>query len=190
MEREGPPLEHLTRRLAETPGEFLEPPQVAGRGQVAVAAVVHDLLAMHGLEVAPDELDRFTSGGAQALGVSLLLCWLLADDFFRRQRLAPAAVVALLGEEAKELAKYARAEKLCSDPERREEIARVALARLGLRPAGETEAQARDRLTSISSRERARVLKASRAAEERARKIRAELARKAAEESADKWTRE
>jgi hypothetical protein len=34
------------------------------------------------------------------------------------------------------------------------------------------------------------VLKASRQAEERARAIRAALVRKAAEESADKWTRE
>jgi hypothetical protein len=193
MEREGPPLEQLTRRLAETPREFLAPPRIGGRGQVAVAAVVHDLLAMHGLDAAlgkGDELDQFTEGSARALGLTLLLAWLLADDGFREQGLAAPAVLTLLGEEARELSKHLRPDQVCGDPERREELARVALARLGLRPLGETEAQARDRLSSLSSRERARVLQASRAAEERARKLRAELAKKAAQESADKWTRE
>jgi regulator of extracellular matrix RemA (YlzA/DUF370 family) len=59
-----------------------------------------------------------------------------------------------------------------------------------MRPAGETVAQAEDRLISLSSAEHARVLRASRDAEKRAQEIRAALARKAAEESADKYTRE
>ena len=80
--------------------------------------------------------------------------------------------------------------ELIRDPERREELSRLALARLGYRPAGESDAQAQDRLVSLSSIERSRVLKASRAAEERARSIREALRKKAADESADKWTRE
>jgi hypothetical protein len=67
---------------------------------------------------------------------------------------------------------------------------RVALARVGLRPAGETIAQAQDRLMTLSSAERQRVMRAARAAEERARAIREALARKAAQESADKYTRD
>jgi hypothetical protein len=81
-------------------------------------------------------------------------------------------------------------EKFVTDPERREELARFSLARLGFRPQGETRAQAEDRLSSLSAAERARVLTAARAAEERARAVREALARKAAEESADKYTRE
>src|SRR5438046_2502445 len=69
-------------------------------------------------------------------------------------------------------------------------VARVVLARLNYRPARETIAQATDRLSSLSSTERRRLLEASRAAERRARAIREALAKKAAEESADKWTRE
>ena len=79
---------------------------------------------------------------------------------------------------------------IVTDPDRREELARLALARLGFRPAGETVAQAQDRLTTLNSAERARVMKAAQVAEQRARQIREALARKAAEESADKWTRE
>jgi len=67
---------------------------------------------------------------------------------------------------------------------------RFALARLDLRPSGETLTQAQDRLTTLSSIERNRVLAASRAAEQRTRDIREALARKAAQESADKYTRE
>jgi hypothetical protein len=66
----------------------------------------------------------------------------------------------------------------------------VLLSHLGLRPQGETLAQAQDRLTVLSTTERKKVLAAAVAAEERARKIREALAKKAAEESADKWTRE
>jgi len=59
-----------------------------------------------------------------------------------------------------------------------------------VRPAGETAAQAQDRLAAVSSGERLRVIEAARLAEERAREIREALARKAAQEAADKWTRE
>ena len=96
----------------------------------------------------------------------------------------------LLDGESNELAVQVAARKFVTDPDRREELARVALARLGFRPAGETLAQAQDRLTTLNSSERARVMKAARAAEERARQIREALVRKAAEESADKFTRE
>ncbi|HEY1052340.1 MAG TPA: hypothetical protein VGE39_21355, partial [Prosthecobacter sp.] len=88
------------------------------------------------------------------------------------------------------LAAHTSSRSFVTDPDRREEIVRVALARLHLRPAGETAAQAQDRLTSLSASERQRVIAAARAAEERAQAIREALARKAAEESADKYTRE
>jgi hypothetical protein len=102
----------------------------------------------------------------------------------------PAALANLLERGASELAQHTAVRKFLEDAERREELCRFALSRLELVPQGETEAQAADRLTSLSASERARVLAASRAAEERARAIREALAKKAAEESADKWTRE
>src|SRR5207247_7353673 len=96
----------------------------------------------------------------------------------------------LLEREANELAPQVAARKFVTDPDRREELVRVALARLGFRPAGETLAQAQDRLTTLNSAERARVMKAAQAGDQRARQIREALARKAAQESGDKWTRE
>ena len=194
MDREGPALETLTRRLAEAPDDFLAEPRVGGAGRVHVAAVVGDLVRILGGDALAADLRDFT-GSADArdrnrLGVVMMLCWLLADEWFQQARPGVTEVLRVLREGAADLATGAPAPKFQSDPDRREEIARFALALLGYRPAGETPAQAQDRLTSLSSAERARVLKAARAAEERARAIREALARKAAEESADKWTRE
>jgi len=182
------------RRLAEAPEDFLAEPRVGGTGRIEVAAVVGDLVRMLGGDVLATDLREFTGGAGAGdrnrLAVVLLLCWLLADDWFQRVRPGAPDVLRVLREGAPELAAGVAAPKVQSDPDRREETARLVLALLGYRPAGETPAQAQDRLTSLSSAERARVLKAARSAEERARAIRQALARKAAEESADKWTRE
>lgn len=194
MEKEGPVLESLMRRLAETPPDFLEEPRVANSGVVHVAAVVHDLLRMlHGTADAA-QLRVFEGGTSQAdrnrLAVTLLMCRLLSDEWFIHAGLRSETILELLNDGVSELARQVTARKFVVDADRREELARFALARLGLRPAGETMSQAQDRLTSISSAERARTLRASREAERRARAIREQLAKKAAEESADKWTRE
>lgn len=194
MTREGPLLESLTRRLAETPDDFLAEPRIGQKGTVHVAAVVRDLCGLLGDPAAAAELASLGGDAAKRdrnrLAVTLLLAWLLADEWFRQARPPRAGVLALLVDGASELAAFAAAARFVTDAERREELVRYALARLDYRPAGETVAQAQDRLTTLSGAERARVLSASRAAEQRARAIREALARKAAEESADKWTRE
>jgi hypothetical protein len=193
MDNEGPPLESLLHRIAETPEDFLAPPRIGQSGKIAVPAVVHDLLELLGTPSAPDELSAFESTDSKdnnRLSVTLLLCWLLADDWFAGARLAGPRALELLIASATELARQAPSPRYVSDPDRREEVARLVLAHFNYRPAGETKAQAQDRLTSLSSVERERVLRASSAAEKRARAIREALARKAAEESADKFTRE
>lgn len=194
MEQPGPGLESLTRRLTEVPDDFLDEPCIGQQGRIQVAAVVQDLLTQLAKPLLPERLVTFTGSDAgrdrNRLAIVLILCWLLHDDWFRQAKPAADSLLALLDEAAAELARQVTARKLVTDPERREELARLALARLGYRPAGESEAQAQDRLTSLSSIERARVLQASRAAEERARAIREALRKKAAAESADKWTRE
>lgn len=201
MNLEGPPLETLTRRLAETPEDFLAEPRVGDTGTVHVDAVVHDLLSRLGNPLPARSARGVTSPGGDPrtdrprFALTLLLCWLLDDDWFHRTTprsgAATAGALRLLGEETIELAAGGSpVARFHTDPDRREELARLALARFGARPAGETVAQAQDRLTALSSVERSRVLRASRAAEERARAVREALAKKAAQESADKDTRE
>jgi hypothetical protein len=191
MNHEGPPLETLLRRLAETPGEFLAVPRMGGRGEVQVDAVVADLVRQAGADVDLHKLSELRGEAPKdrnRLSVALVLSWLLGDDWFVSRGGLP--VLGTIAEASAELAPSTAAEVFTRDPDRREEMARLTLARMDFRPAGETVAQAQDRLKSISAAERARVIKAARAAEERARAIREALARKAAEESADKYTRE
>ena len=194
MEREGCELSRLMRRVAETPPEFLEEPRLGRQGTVAVSAVIGDVCRSHGIEPESSALDAFAVGTPKSdrkrLRVSLLLAWVLAEEWFKTVDLRGLPLLSLLLQGARELSEYATVEKLVADPERREELARFCLARLGFRPLGETRAQAEDRLTSLSAAERARLLRASRDAEARARAVREALARKAAEESADKYTRE
>jgi hypothetical protein len=194
MEHEGPVLESLTRRLSETPEDFLAEPLIGSSGRIHVAAVVGDLLRRFGATPELNQLEPFTGVDERRdrnrLGITLVLCWLLSDEWFLKAKLSAGNLLHLLEAEAEELAGQVSTRKFIADPDRREELARVTLARLGFRPAGETIAQAQDRLSTISSSERARVMKAARVAEERARQIREAIARKAAEESADKWTRE
>jgi hypothetical protein len=181
------------RRLAETPAEFLADPVINGFGQVATAALVHDLLGAHGHALGMDDLRPYlavSDADHNRLRLTAIVVWLLAEESFADALSARASVMDLLTARIAELAATSKAQAYVADGERREELARTALAALNLVPAGETEAQAADRLSSVSAAERHRLLNASRAAEERARSIREALVRKAAEESADKYTRE
>ena len=50
LSAEGPPLERLLRRIAETPRDFLADPAFGATGSVHTLAVVNDLLRMHGAQ--------------------------------------------------------------------------------------------------------------------------------------------
>jgi hypothetical protein len=194
MQNQGPLLEVLTRRLVEIPADFLDEPLIGTRGQVAVAALVNDLLLRFGGRASAEQLGCFHSlqmvADRNRLALVMIAVWLLADEGFSCEHISRVDVLALLTDSIAELAASTAAQKFVYDADRREELVRVMLARLNMRPAGESIAQASDRLSGLSSTERNRLLAISRAGEQRARAIREALAKKAADESADKWTRE
>jgi hypothetical protein len=192
---EGPALEGLLRRLVETPSEFLAEPLIGKAGEVDVAAVVWDVLRQQSLGSLPvEELARFRPKGAQgktqrdALRLTLLACWLLSDEGFRGRADRTAAVRRFLTDTVPLLAPYLPVDRVVNDADRREELARRLLNELGLRPAGETEAQALDRLQTLDTAERARVLSATAVAERRAREIREAMARQRAADAASRFT--
>jgi len=195
MQTEGPPLETLTRRLAECPADFLAEPRVGSQGKVHVAAVVSDLMRDLGrapltLEQAAVFQSKIQRQDRNRLQAVLIACWLLHDPWFLEQkRFAPQAYN-FLSRGLNELAKLTQAQQFITDPDRREELARLCLKELGLRPAGETMAQAQDRLATLNTIERQRVIQAAREAEERARQIRAAMAAEAAREAEMKAMRE
>lgn len=190
----GPDLQHLLRRISSTPADFLDEPKTHSGGNLAVAALVHDTLRQTGYNASVEQLHRFTSGHSEKdhnrLSLVALAIWVLNDDWFKSTLRDADALLSLLDLAMQQLADASTATKYINDSERREEFARFLLARLNYRPAGESITQATDRLSALSSTERNRLLQESREAEARARAIREALAKQAAAESADKWTRE
>ncbi len=73
------------------------------------------------------------------------------------------------------------------DPDRSEELVRLCLASIDVLPEGESQTHARDRLTTLDSVERQKVLQATAEAERRAREIREAMARQSAMESTSRY---
>lgn len=194
MQREGPPLEVLSRRLIETPPEFLAEPVIGRKGDVDVGAVVWDTLRQIGIPpLQPDDLSGFRPAGRgnakdrNRLQLTLLSCWLLHEPWFHDNTHDAEAVRQFLESTLAILAESIPSDRIVADPDRREELIRQLLSDFGLRPAGETANQASDRLQTLNSAERLRVLREAARAEKRAQEIREAMARKAAQESASRY---
>ena len=195
MTQEGPLLETLTRRLAECPADFLAEPRIGKSGLVHVDAVVSDLLReLGGGPLTPQQAALFQSKESRRdrnrLRLVLLACWLLRDSWFTGKRQFAKQALNFLVDGVTESANLTPAPNFVNDPDRREELSRLCLSALGLRPAGETAAQAQDRFASLNTAERQRVVAAARKAEERAREIRRRMAEDAAREAEMKTMRE
>ncbi|HEX7378914.1 MAG TPA: hypothetical protein VF278_17460 [Pirellulales bacterium] len=182
----GPQLDSLLHRLAECPEEFLLPPE-----RIDVVALACDHLRVLGRSIphAPQSIFVLALPAAQSLAAVVL--WLLRDEWFlARPELADASLTFLRSEVLAQLASLVPAEAVVSDADRREELVRLCLKELGFCPAGESEAQAADRLTTLDSVERDRVIRETRSAEARARQVREAMARKRAEEAAARYSPE
>jgi hypothetical protein len=134
----------------------------------------------------PDDAKRYRNW----LSLVLIAGWLLHDHWFRERQRFSAPAFRFLAEGLNEHAQFIQAPRFVLHADRREELARLCLRALGLRPGGEAVEQAEDRLMTLDSMERQRVIRATQAAEERARAIREAMARKSAQEGADKVLRE
>jgi hypothetical protein len=182
---EGPPLESLTRRLAETPADFLDVTHVD------VAAIVSDLLRALGGELLDESRARpIVAGDGPRVTLILISSWLLYDSWFRDARRFAAAAYELLALSLDRLVDVVEPQQFISDSDRREELVRVVLQALDLRPQGESDQQAADRLNTLDSVERVRVLRDTRDAQKRIRKVQEAMKKKAAEEAAASYGRE
>lgn len=170
-------MSRLTRRLADTPPDFLDP------ASVSVPAVVSDVLLMSGGSPLT-EAGTFTGEGRR-LTLILVTSWLLADPELQPD---PDRALELLTTGLDTLANLVAPATFVSDPDRREELVRLTLRALGSTPAGETAAQAEDRLSTVDSVRRHEVLLAAKAAEERAQAVRKAMEEQAAKESAARYS--
>lgn len=192
LREEGPSVVDLVHRLAECPDEFLWEPMIGETGMIQTRAVVWDVLRRLGEgQATGEEGVRQVRNPRNRWRLMQVGCWILADEWFQgRTKLAEPAWRWLSGASLEEVATVVDASRFVIDPERREELVRRCLSALGLRPEGESEARAQDRLTALDCVERRRVTMEAKAAEERARKVREAMARKEAAEAAAKASRE
>jgi len=187
MQAEGPVLESLTHRLSECPQDFLLPPRIGQAGTIHVVAIAHDQLRAMGI-ANPEPFRDIRD--ANLLTLIAITTWLLHDDWFLAQPGLGTNAQRLLTTALQPLAAVIQSKEFVTDPDRREELSRFCLSELGLRPLGESAAQAKDRLTALDSLERVRVMRDTQEAEARAQEVRRMMAKRAAEEAAAKETRE
>lgn len=193
MKNEGPQLDALLHRLADTPPSFLEAPRQGERGEVHVAAVVGDLLVSFGRLPDADSVSAFRTDSPDRrnwLRLVLLGAWLAHDDWFLARRELADPILRHLTEELEPLAAVVQADAFVSHPDRREEFVRLLLHSLDLRPAGESVEQSADRLQTVSTIDREAVLAELKEKRERAKKLREEMAKKRAREAATRYSRE
>lgn len=174
-------LSRLTRRLAETPNDFMSE-------HASVPAVLSDMLTAHGSRALDTEsAKRFETMDPRWRQLVLISCWLLADDPFR-EVMDRTRVLGFLNDVLPPLAGLVEPAKFVTDPDRREELARLALLTLAVMPQGETPEQAADRLATVDSVRRYEVLAATKAAEQRAAAVRKAMEEERAREAAARYS--
>lgn len=198
--QDGPDLYYLLQRLQNCPGEFLLPPILESppktyKGEIYTTAVVNDLLVALADDPKPLDIDKsfrykYSEENKNYLQLVLITSHLLYDFWFQSNGKFGIFVKKLLTEELQALASLVEAKQFVFDSERREELIRFCLKKLNLKPKGESEIHSNDRLMSINSIERKRVIEESKAAQKRAQELREAIARQEAEEAASKWNRE
>ena len=181
-----PSIAALNRRLAETPGEFL-----ANSG-TDLAAIVSDLVRDLGGETFDSKRAAPFAGAGDPRRLALIgiAAWLFHDEWFVERRAFDERLYEFLARGLDDLSTAVGPAQFVNDPDRREELARRALRAIGVLPQGETATQAADRLATLDSLERLRVLRETRAAQERTRRIQEAMRKKAAEEAASAYGRE
>jgi hypothetical protein len=175
------PVARLTRRLADTPTDFLTDSAVA-------PAVVSDVLLMAGgAALKAEEAAQFETEDPRRRQLILVTCWLVADPALLACGPAPLAEW-LRAKDLTTLSQLVSPLNFVRDPDRREELARVTLRALSLTPSGETAERAADRLSTVDSIKRHEILMAAKAAEERAAEVRKAMEEERAREAAARYS--
>lgn len=196
MKQEGPLLAAMTHRLTECPDEFLVVIE-QDDGSLCVAALISDFFRRYGdgnpIVAGDPFLRKLISedqggGNKRHLGLLSVSLWLFYDPWFLDKRAFAEPIWNLLRSEGfRSVAQLLQAKQIVADPDRREELVRICLHALELRPQGESIAQATDRLMTLNSVERERILRETAAAEKRAREVREAMAKAKALESVSRY---
>lgn len=188
------PAEYL-RRLAELPAPFREDPRPWNPQGVPLGAMLGDLYETLVRNPPPADflkavLPRDASAAERnRIGWVSAACWLLMHPDLRTSRPDANRLKAFLADELRGLAAVAHWDSL-ADGERREELLRRTLRMCRLTLPGESAAEADDRLTQLDSVGRDRLVRDAAERDRLRRELQAEMARRAAEEAAARYSPE
>lgn len=207
MKNPGPPIEVLIDRLISIPEDFTI--RTSGINysvtEISLPALVNDLLIDNGgiplndveiTKLLSDKKSGKTGSSTRQKdnypGLAAILCYIYEDHFFTDKKNSAESIKKfLLSDELHELSKAVEsADEFISDPDRREEICRRALDALNYYPLGENEKNSEDRLLTLDSIERKKILIKTIEAQKRAKDIHDAMIQKEAEEAASKMSRE
>ena len=118
-----------------------------------------------------------------------IYAWALQFEGFKNTGIEKKMILSLMPKLTK-LNRIVKARNFIDDVERREELSRLLIKSFNMLPEGESKAKASDRLTTLDSVERQKMIEQTRKAQERARKIKEELERKERERMASQMMRE
>ncbi len=185
-----PTISELIHHIKQCPTGFIGLPMQKGCGEVATEALVNDALrAITGSLTAPRlveiDADRRSENELRLMQVC---CWLMTHPSFSGTSCEKLQKFLLTG--LGDVAEVVNTEAWISDEERAEELARLLLAAIDKIPANESAAEARDRLDSVNTVQRRKVIEESRAAIERTRELRRKMAEAKAREAANVYGRE
>lgn len=193
----GPSISYIDLRLSEIPPIFIDKPEIID-GFTTTSIILSDLLyEIEDRPLSRIETDKFFNSiksDINHLKIIQIICYILNDNWFRNyfksNKNKINSIKSFLFTDLTEYSKINKAERFVYDGEGREELSRLLFKSLSLIPEGETETEAKDRLVSIDSIERKKVIELSKQSQKRIKELREALERKEAEEAASKMSRE
>ena len=140
----------------------------------------------------PTESDLNKLGQPAQIGIQVA-CWLFSHKYFNRPQQKQQiwdGMKTFMFNRLPELSIYVKVEEWIENEDRNEEFVRLAIDCCGLRPDGESENEATDRLDALNTIKRFKVLENSTGAFDRMMEIRRTMAENKAREAANVYGRE
>lgn len=185
----------LVTHLRKCPDIYLEPSSLIeneGLNSIALVCdtyriVCNDFLKKGFKKPSDYNLAYIDDNHWRAIHISI---WLLSHQNFINSAFIEDKLYNFWFEELSEASLYVKFKEWISDDERAEEMVRLLLHCCEIIPDGENQDEAADKLSSLSSADRQKVLKQSYEAHERIMNIKREMAEKKAREAANTYGRE
>jgi hypothetical protein len=182
----------LVTHLRKCPDSFLKPSVFLFKEGLNSIALIYDTYRNVSNDFLRNDFSipkdvNLNSNHWQAIHVS---AWLLSHQNFINKPSIEDKLYNFWFEELREASAYVKFNEWVSDDERAEEMVRILLNCCEIIPNGENQDESTDKLSSLSSADRHKVLKQSYEAHERIMNIKREMAEKKAREAANTYGRE